>query len=78
MENPELLQSIEELNEKSKTEKEETPKPVKPDIVEPSKPAATVFVAANKQVETRLPSGKRRITPMLLTPAPAPSKYFFI
>lgn len=75
VENPELLQSIEELNEKNAPEKEEAPAPVKPEIVEPAKPsAATVFVTANKQVETRLPSGKRRITPMLLTPAPAPSK----
>lgn len=80
VENPELLQSMEDLNEKNKSdnqaEKEEVPKPVKTEAVElpKSSSAATVFVASNKQVETRLPSGKRRITPMLLTPAPAPAK----
>lgn len=80
VENPELLQSIEDLSEKSKsevvrvTEKEETPKPTKPEVVEAPKPA-TVLIATNKQVETRLPSGKRRITPMFLKPAPAPTKY---
>lgn len=77
VENPELLQSIEEQNKENKSEpaeKEETTKSVKVEVVEPPpKPssATTVLVAANKQVETRLPSGKRRITPMLLTPAPA-------
>lgn len=69
---------MEDLNEKSnKTEKEEVAKPAKTEIVETPKPSSTsttVFVASNKQVETRLPSGKRRITPMLLTPAPAPPK----
>lgn len=86
-ENPEILTAIDELNQNAnktfpKDEKEEPTTPVKSDTInEPSQnaivstpvvPAATtVFVPVNKQVETRLPSGKRRITPMLLTPSTA-------
>lgn len=74
MENPELLQSMQDLNENNKVEKEAIPKSVKTEVVETPKPTTTVFVATNKQLETRLPSGKRRITPMLLTPTSAPAK----
>lgn len=73
VENPELLQAMEKNNDEvlcEKTEHSEFSQPAKNGISEPIKPAATVFVPANKQIETRLPSGKRRITPMFLTPAP--------
>lgn len=77
VENPELLQDIQEQSKeqiKPEPEKisvtEETS--VKPQVSDLNKPATpTVFVPANKQIETRLPSGKRRITPMFLKPAPA-------
>ncbi|XP_060535243.1 protein HIRA homolog [Cylas formicarius] len=69
VEDPELLSAIEEMNVKSA--------PATPEVVEPprapddaSNPNQNVLVPVNKQVETRLPSGKRRITPMLLTTAP--------
>lgn len=77
IENPELLQAMEEINDKCNKEittTKEIPKPVTPEIQEFQKPS-TPLIPANKQIETRLPSGKRRITPMFLTPAPVTSKY---
>lgn len=75
VENPELLQTVSEVNDQNTSEKslkEDIPKPANLDFSESTRAStpATVFVAANKQIETRLPSGKRRITPMFLTPAP--------
>ncbi|XP_050301277.1 protein HIRA homolog isoform X2 [Anthonomus grandis grandis] len=74
IEDPEILLAIEEVNKKTKPLNIEPP-----EINEPPKPQdiiiaspnlnQSVLVPANKQVETRLPSGKRRITPMLLTPS---------
>lgn len=80
-ETPELLTSIEEVHGTAKTKtfpKDSAvpaPKTVNPVPVEAEPevlkmiPNTTVFVPQNKQLETRLPSGKRRITPMLLTPS---------
>ncbi|KAK4876707.1 hypothetical protein RN001_009213 [Aquatica leii] len=76
IENPELLQTMEEINDKNikSSVKEEMPKPAAAsEIKEVSKPVGAL-VSANKQIETRLPSGKRRITPMFLTPAPVSAK----
>ncbi|KAL3282900.1 hypothetical protein HHI36_006058 [Cryptolaemus montrouzieri] len=79
-ENPEILTAIDKVVESSKAKtfpKDEEMLPPKTPIKEVP-PAlespkvnmnTTVFVPVNKQVETRLPSGKRRITPMLLTPS---------
>lgn len=74
VENPELLKTVEEVKnvEPEKPANADIPKTPSLDFSEPAKAnPATVFVATNKQIETRLPSGKRRITPMFLTPAPA-------
>ncbi|KAK9878470.1 hypothetical protein WA026_022112 [Henosepilachna vigintioctopunctata] len=79
-ENPEILNAIDKVNEISKpktfpgNEEMLPPKtPAKDNNLEVESPKintnTTVFVPVNKQVETRLPSGKRRITPMLLTPS---------
>lgn len=79
VENPELLHTIEEMNDNNLSNciKIDIPKPAflqEPKLDSP-KPA-TVLVPANKQIETRLPDGKRRITPMFLKPAPSlPNKY---
>lgn len=74
VENPELLKTIKQEKDQMKPEKpleKDIPKPVNLDYSEPAKTnTATVFVTTNKQIETRLPSGKRRITPMFLTPSP--------
>ncbi|KAL1516544.1 hypothetical protein ABEB36_000450 [Hypothenemus hampei] len=73
VEDPELLCAIEEMNSK-KTEpiKVDTPEPPRAQDVcyESPKLNQSIFIPINKQVETRLPSGKRRITPMLLTTVP--------
>ncbi|XP_044752723.1 protein HIRA homolog [Coccinella septempunctata] len=78
-ENPEILSGADEAQTSSKTKT--FPKDTEIPATEPLKetsfevetpkvnPNTTVFVPVNKQVETRLPSGKRRITPMLLTPS---------
>lgn len=74
VEDPELLCALDEIDKKSKTIEVE---PI--DISKDSSkskdicyenPNQSVLVPVNKQVETRLPSGKRRITPMLLTTVP--------
>lgn len=74
VENPDLLHSFEEMNDKSlnNTIKIDIPKPafLQDPKLESPKPA-TILVPANKQIETRLPDGKRRITPMFLKPAPS-------
>lgn len=73
VENPEILVAIDEMNEKN------AKSTIKVDIPEPQPVAKdlpyespnlnqSILVPVNKQVETRLPSGKRRITPMLLAP----------
>ncbi|CAH1955908.1 unnamed protein product [Acanthoscelides obtectus] len=74
VENPELLNTIEEMNEKSNIpsisvdEREDVvTTPSKDRSFESPNLNQSFLVPANKQVETRLPSGKRRITPMLLT-----------
>lgn len=77
-ENPEVLTGIDEVQNsiKTKTFPKDTVPATEPveevpmEVEEPKiNPNTTVFVPVNKQVETRLPSGKRRITPMLLTPS---------
>ncbi|KAF5276450.1 hypothetical protein FQA39_LY06519 [Lamprigera yunnana] len=75
IENPELLQTMEEINEKSnKPTVAAIPKPaLTPEVVEVQKSVGSL-VPANKQIETRLPSGKRRITPMFLTTTPVSTK----
>lgn len=72
VENPELLSAIEKINEnKTNSLHIELPKPATQDVpLESPKHITNVLVPANKQLETRLPSGKRRITPMLLTSVP--------
>ncbi|XP_063920642.1 protein HIRA homolog isoform X2 [Zophobas morio] len=73
VENPELLTAIDKINETSNTASVscELPEPASKDVsFESPKVSTSILVAANKQVETRLPSGKRRITPMLLTSVP--------
>lgn len=72
VENPDILQAIDEMNEKNHTSEMnidiQEPQPVNKDVsFESPKLNQSILVPANKQVETRLPSGKRRITPMLLT-----------
>ncbi|CAG9818845.1 unnamed protein product [Phaedon cochleariae] len=75
VENPELLSAIDEINE------ENVKPPLNIEIQDPhlvNKDVSfespnlnqSILVPANKQVETRLPSGKRRITPMMLTSVP--------
>lgn len=74
-ENPELLSAMEEINEKNAAK----PQPEIPETnlnishnttFETPQVNQSVLVPVNKQVETRLPSGKRRITPMFLTSVP--------
>ncbi|XP_076271672.1 histone cell cycle regulator-like protein isoform X2 [Rhynchophorus ferrugineus] len=72
VENPDILCAIDELNKKSKENVLEVPEIKEPtpnrDVCyESPKPNQNLLVPVNKQVETRLPSGKRRITPMQLT-----------
>ncbi|KAJ8941447.1 hypothetical protein NQ318_021107 [Aromia moschata] len=72
VENPELLSAIDEMNEKNNMSNLkiviEEPKPFMKDVsFESPKLNQSILVPANKQLETRLPSGKRRITPMKLT-----------
>ncbi|XP_057664646.1 protein HIRA homolog isoform X1 [Diorhabda carinulata] len=76
IENPELLGALEEKEKQEKSnisiEIQDPPQPVIPqkDIqYESPKPNQNILVPQNKQLETRLPSGKRRITPMMLTPS---------
>lgn len=72
VENPELLSAIEKIEDNVEhTIICEPPKPVIQDIALKSPNLnSSILIPANKQLETRLPSGKRRITPMLLTSAP--------
>lgn len=74
MENPEILTAIDEMNENNAKSSIKVdipePQPINKDVsYESPKINQSILVPVNKQVETRLPSGKRRITPMLLTPA---------
>lgn len=79
VEDAELLCAIDEMNEKSKEVVLELPEIKEPprakDVCyESPMPNQNLLVPINKQVETRLPSGKRRITPMLLTTvSPSPT-----
>lgn len=73
IENPELLHAMEEMNSKNLNDniKIDIPKPVIVQDVQLESPKqTTVLIPANKQIETRLPDGKRRITPMFLKPGP--------
>lgn len=80
VENPDLLSAIDEINEKNDTSNVnkieiQEPQPVVKDVLfESPKLNQSILVPANKQLETRLPSGKRRITPMLLTSVPNTNK----
>ncbi|XP_018573926.1 protein HIRA homolog [Anoplophora glabripennis] len=80
VENPDLLSAIDEINEKNDTSTAnkiefQEPQPVVKDVAfESPKLNQSILVPANKQLETRLPSGKRRITPMLLTSVPNTNK----
>lgn len=77
VENPELLGVLDEINSKPENahisiEIQDPPQPATPqkDVpisFESPKLNQSILVPQNKQLETRLPSGKRRITPMLLT-----------
>lgn len=71
VENPELLIAIDEINEKNIANDSiviDSDNISNKDVsFESPKLNSSVLVPANKQVEVRLPSGKRRITPMLLT-----------
>ncbi|CAH0546433.1 unnamed protein product [Brassicogethes aeneus] len=75
-ENPELLSAMDEINEKNAAKSELTVETNEPKITindvsfESPKLNQSVLVPVNKQVETRLASGKRRITPMFLTSVP--------
>lgn len=79
VENPEILTAIDEMNEKNLKSNIEVvipePQPITKDVsFESPNLNQSILVPVNKQVETRLPSGKRRITPMLLAPAHNVSK----
>lgn len=82
VENPELLSAIEEINEKTNlppsikvdTQDSSTKETTKDVPLESPKLNTSILVPANKQLETRLPSGKRRITPMFLTSVPNVNK----
>lgn len=74
IENPEILTAIDEMNENNDKATMQIdipePQPITKDVsFESPKLNQSILVPVNKQVETRLPSGKRRITPMLLAPA---------
>nr|XP_022902960.1 protein HIRA-like isoform X3 [Onthophagus taurus] len=76
IENPEILCAMEEVNTAERRsqevpmEEDEAPIFVNTPIQEELN-TSSVLVPVNQQVETRLPSGKRRITPMFLKPAPS-------
>ncbi|CAG9862092.1 unnamed protein product [Phyllotreta striolata] len=76
VENPELLGVLDEINKKQEVtnpisiEIQDPPRsitPIKETSYIPCESPKINLVPQNKQLETRLPSGKRRITPMLLT-----------
>lgn len=77
IENPELLRAMEEGNASPKKDvmevEEIVPPPANTSPVQQESPPKTssVLVPINQQTETRLPSGKRRITPMFLKPVPS-------
>ncbi|KAI4472211.1 member of the hir1 family of wd-repeat protein [Holotrichia oblita] len=75
IENPELLRAMEEGNaspKKDAMEVEEVPAVVVASPIQQESPkTSSVLVPINQQTETRLPSGKRRITPMFLKPVPS-------
>ncbi|GLV43884.1 hira [Carabus blaptoides fortunei] len=69
VENPEMLNIMEELSTKEPVPTNSTPTVVPTTPVarrDPIKPT-TVTTPTNKQIEVRLPDGKRRITPMFIT-----------
>lgn len=70
IENPELLNVIEENILVMEAPMKEIPKVMAPPEVVDSPKPSNILVPANKQIETRLPDGKRRITPMFLKPVP--------
>ncbi|XP_072378444.1 protein HIRA isoform X1 [Diabrotica undecimpunctata] len=74
IENAELLEALKEKIKQDQSnmsiEVQDPPQPVTPQKEIPfdsPKLNQSILVPQNKQLETRLPSGKRRITPMLLT-----------
>lgn len=73
IETPDLLNAMDEINDscKKETVPNDMPKPKTPEVQEFPKHVGAP-VPANKQIETRLLSGKRRIKPMLLTPPSVP------
>lgn len=79
IENPEMLNAIEEINAPTpEIPIKDIPKPASPELIQESPKTSSILVPANKQIETRLPDGKRRITPMFLKPVPTvPTKYFY-
>ncbi|XP_018336121.1 protein HIRA homolog [Agrilus planipennis] len=80
IENPEMLQTLDSMaqiqSQEDKKEVTTAPKSlVIPEVIKSDVSLSpNVLVPTNKQIETVLPSGKRRITPMLLTPALTPTK----
>lgn len=69
VENPEMLNIMEEISHKELQPKVSTNTVVNaiPVRKEPMRPITNASTPTNKQIEVRLPDGKRRITPMLLT-----------
>lgn len=80
VENPEMLNTLDEIKiEIPELPVTEIPKAISPNLLQGSPVASSVLVPVNKQVETRLPDGKRRITPMFLKPVlTTPTKYEFL
>ncbi|XP_017768816.1 PREDICTED: protein HIRA homolog [Nicrophorus vespilloides] len=74
IEYPEMLSEQDAINDISMKQMNEInveiPKITIPTINLESPKQNGLLVASNKQIETRLPSGKRRITPMFLKPVP--------
>lgn len=78
IENPELLRAMEEGNNSPRKllemmEFEDVPKIVPSPIQQESPKTSNVLVPINQQTEMRLPSGRRRITPMFLKAVPSVS-----
>lgn len=78
VENPEMLNIMEELSTKEPVPTRTVPTVVPTTPVarrDPVKPT-TVTTPTNKQIEVRLPDGKRRITPMFITSSASESNKF--
>lgn len=80
VENPEMLNMIEESvkEERVPTNSVQAAPPPRIDVPTPrldtARTTPTPTMPTNKQIEVRLPDGKRRITPMFLTSVPSENK----